>query len=99
MPIAAKPPVAVISATAPTTKAAVRSALLIPAPSKLRQIRQAAPQPRRPRPDDRKAPRSEEHTSEPQSLMRISYAVFCLKKQKTNTHPTNRVHRLIKSNP
>src|SRR3546814_2621954 len=31
------------------------------------------------------APRSEEHTSELQSLMRISYAVFCLKKkQKTN---------------
>src|SRR3546814_4266129 len=30
-------------------------------------------------------PRSEEHTSELQSLMRISYAVFCLKK-KNNTH-------------
>src|SRR3546814_4933351 len=30
-----------------------------------------------------RAPRSEEHTSELQSLMRISYAVFCLKKQKT----------------
>src|SRR3546814_6354454 len=32
--------------------------------------------------------RSEEHTSELQSLMRISYAVFCLKKeiQKVNTH-------------
>src|SRR3546814_3847208 len=31
--------------------------------------------------------RSEEHTSELQSLMRISYAVFCLKKQNTNiTH-------------
>src|SRR3546814_4913874 len=29
--------------------------------------------------------RSEEHTSELQSLMRISYAVFCLKKQKQNT--------------
>src|SRR3546814_7101018 len=29
--------------------------------------------------------RSEEHTSELQSLMRISYAVFCLKKNKTNT--------------
>src|SRR3546814_8531910 len=29
-----------------------------------------------------KAQRSEEHTSELQSLMRISYAVFCLKKQK-----------------
>src|SRR3546814_5153220 len=28
--------------------------------------------------------RSEEHTSELQSLMRISYAVFCLKKQKTD---------------
>src|SRR3546814_1026624 len=31
--------------------------------------------------------RSEEHTSELQSLMRISYAVFCLKK--TNTQKTN----------
>src|SRR3546814_2351905 len=32
-------------------------------------------------------PRSEEHTSELQSLMRISYAVFCLKKKKqTSTH-------------
>src|SRR3546814_10296558 len=29
--------------------------------------------------------RSEEHTSELQSLMRISYAVFCLKKKKTNS--------------
>src|SRR3546814_10026927 len=29
------------------------------------------------------AKRSEEHTSELQSLMRISYAVFCLKKKKT----------------
>src|SRR3546814_8433102 len=31
------------------------------------------------------APRSEEHTSELQSLMRTSYAVFCLKKKKNNT--------------
>src|SRR3546814_7104050 len=31
-------------------------------------------------------PRSEEHTSELQSLMRISYAVFCLKKQNTHIH-------------
>src|SRR3546814_7169884 len=30
--------------------------------------------------------RSEEHTSELQSLMRISYAVFCLKKQKIPLH-------------
>src|SRR3546814_3013908 len=32
--------------------------------------------------DGRRAVRSEEHTSELQSLMRISYAVFCLKKKK-----------------
>src|SRR3546814_10042407 len=33
--------------------------------------------------------RSEEHTSELQSLMRISYAVFCLKKKKQKTESTN----------
>src|SRR3546814_9662683 len=32
------------------------------------------------------AKRSEEHTSELQSLMRISYAVFCLKKKQITTH-------------
>src|SRR3546814_1000547 len=40
--------------------------------------------------------RSEEHTSELQSLMRISYAVFCLKKKNTSTHkrnPTTTYHR------
>src|SRR3546814_8484011 len=31
-------------------------------------------------------PRSEEHTSELQSLMRISYAVFCLKKKRKTIH-------------
>src|SRR3546814_1914634 len=45
------------------------------------------------------SPRSEEHTSELQSLMRISYAVFCLKKKKiiikqknttTQTHTTHK---------
>src|SRR3546814_1729528 len=35
--------------------------------------------------------RSEEHTSELQSLMRISYAVFCLKKKKRR--PTNNYHK------
>src|SRR3546814_2314389 len=39
--------------------------------------------------------RSEEHTSELQSLMRISYAVFCLKK-KNNRH-TNRHHQNIQN--
>src|SRR3546814_3731654 len=33
--------------------------------------------------------RSEEHTSELQSLMRISYAVFCLKKKKQHTKTHN----------
>src|SRR3546814_2522246 len=43
--------------------------------------------------------RSEEHTSELQSLMRISYAVFCLKKTKTNSHadPSN-INRSYQSN-
>src|SRR3546814_7533562 len=38
------------------------------------------------RPEEAEQPRrrSEEHTSELQSLMRISYAVFCLKKKKKN---------------
>src|SRR3546814_7330277 len=36
--------------------------------------------------------RSEEHTSELQSLMRISYAVFCLKKKKKNTLNTHMRH-------
>src|SRR3546814_7748855 len=38
--------------------------------------------------------RSEEHTSELQSLMRISYAVFCLKKKKT--HTTTLINKRIK---
>src|SRR3546814_1848003 len=43
---------------------------------------------------DRREPtsRSEEHTSELQSLMRISYAVFCLKKKKKNQNKTQPTH-------
>src|SRR3546814_5226703 len=37
-------------------------------------------------------PRSEEHTSELQSLMRISYAVFCLKKKNNQILDTSRYH-------
>src|SRR3546814_8086526 len=36
--------------------------------------------------DETEPSRSEEHTSELQSLMRISYAVFCLKKKNTKLH-------------
>src|SRR3546814_8866568 len=45
--------------------------------------------------------RSEEHTSELQSLMRISYAVFCLKKKKptkTNTKKYKNLQETIKKN-
>src|SRR3546814_2915629 len=38
--------------------------------------------------------RSEEHTSELQSLMRISYAVFCLKKKKPSVHTTKIINNL-----
>src|SRR3546814_10224518 len=40
--------------------------------------------------------RSEEHTSELQSLMRISYAVFCLKKKKKKTSTFNRTTTITK---
>src|SRR3546814_9039344 len=39
-------------------------------------------------------PRSEEHTSELQSLMRISYAVFCLKKKKNIHKKTSMIYIL-----
>src|SRR3546814_3982191 len=39
--------------------------------------------------DEDSAERSEEHTSELQSLMRISYAVFCLKKKKKKKNYIN----------
>src|SRR3546814_7905505 len=40
---------------------------------------------------ERREVRSEEHTSELQSLMRISYAVFCLKKKKTKNNKHSEV--------
>src|SRR3546814_8696030 len=44
--------------------------------------------------------RSEEHTSELQSLMRISYAVFCLKKKNNNkTEHTTEITYTIKNSP
>src|SRR3546814_3248301 len=41
--------------------------------------------------------RSEEHTSELQSLMRISYAVFCLKKKKNTTTVKKLSEQLVRS--
>src|SRR3546814_6709925 len=42
----------------------------------------------------RRRHRSEEHTSELQSLMRISYAVFCLKKKIQKTHKYTKQHSM-----
>src|SRR3546814_2569610 len=41
--------------------------------------------------------RSEEHTSELQSLMRISYAVFCLKKKKKKDYSRDKMSEIIRS--
>src|SRR3546814_3434094 len=51
------------------------AALIVPPPQSARPVRH----------NRCPASRSEEHTSELQSLMRISYAVFCLKKKHTPT--------------
>src|SRR3546814_7401706 len=48
--------------------------------------------------EEKYASRSEEHTSELQSLMRISYAVFCLKK-KITTHHNNSTQNNTKTIP
>src|SRR3546814_7061913 len=53
-----------------------------PSPAMTTSDAQTSPSP----PPPAAKPRSEEHTSELQSLMRISYAVFCLKKKNTHNH-------------
>src|SRR3546814_5060303 len=45
------------------------------------------------------APRSEEHTSELPSPMRISYAVFCLKQKNTYTNTAHHHHQRIQTTP
>src|SRR3546814_5186151 len=69
--------------------AALSGGAKCPSPSQLRQGRSIAgtylPSNEETKPSER---RSEEHTSELQSLMRISYAVFCLKKKKQTTTVT-----------
>src|SRR3546814_6832152 len=61
-----------------------------PAPLPLRRVRAQARRAREAGQGHRQPRRSEEHTSELQSLMRISYAVFCLKKKNnTKPHKTN----------
>src|SRR3546814_2260617 len=68
-----------------------------PAPRTARHSGAAAsPCPGAKEPPDSPAPaRSEEHTSELQSLMRISYAVFCLKKKKDYEQLEFFNHRMV----
>src|SRR3546814_6809837 len=64
-----------LASVAPPTRVPAAAVAVAPPPMSLFAVRRdAAP-----------AGRSEEHTSELQSLMRISYAVFCLKKKKKKT--------------
>src|SRR3546814_6541769 len=76
-----------------------RSPRRTPAPPAPRGSRQPGPDqgssrrgPIQRRTTPRRRERSEEHTSELQSLMRISYAVFCLKKKKNRHKTTTRNH-------
>src|SRR3546814_8124342 len=66
----------------PGAMAGIETRRLLPLDDGIRQQRRAT-----------QPPRSEEHTSELQSLMRISYAVFCLKTKNqptyTQTHATH----------
>src|SRR3546814_9236503 len=56
------------------------------------QARRDLPARRKAAKGDARRVRSEEHTSELQSLMRISYAVFCLKKKNNTNHTTDDPH-------
>src|SRR3546814_10857698 len=58
------------------------------APAEPRTVADRIPAPRRPCRWQSAVQRSEEHTSELQSLMRISYAVFCLKKKNNKNNNT-----------
>src|SRR3546814_6569107 len=71
-------------------------------PESLRRSAESQSLPLRPPAGNHRTCRSEEHTSELQSLMRISYAVFCLKKKKNNklnntiaTNPSQFIHHDI----
>src|SRR3546814_4243792 len=61
-------------------------------PARFRPRRGGRPAPERATWHKAKADRSEEHTSELQSLMRISYAVFCLKKKKNSMNKKQACH-------
>src|SRR3546814_1703193 len=73
-----------LASRATTTNQATASAAGLS--SRRFKARRSQPKGRARLPRTRPAGRSEEHTSELQSLMRISYAVFCLKKKNNQSH-------------
>src|SRR3546814_9210652 len=79
---------------------ALRGARHPPGRSRARHRTRSAHQNRDPSGSDLGHPfglRSEEHTSELQSLMRISYAVFCLKKKKTRSIESHKTNNTLKT--
>src|SRR3546814_3651826 len=72
---------------APRRRKVIRSARQ-PRCGPARRLQRPSPNRSPTRPIKMKSRRSEEHTSELQSLMRISYAVFCLKKKKNKKSKT-----------
>src|SRR3546814_1828807 len=72
-----------LAADPATGRAGVRATMVAPSPRRFKGGTRSRPPARR---ATTPQPRSEEHTSELQSLMRISYAVFCLKKNNKNHH-------------
>src|SRR3546814_5431786 len=82
------------STAPPSFSTASRAAFEAPATLKLSLVFSSPLASRRTPSLPPRASRSEEHTSELQSLMRISYAVFCLKKNiKNDTHITQTTRR------
>src|SRR3546814_6932489 len=79
--------IAVLSVAPATRRLPLTSTSVRFAP-RLRRSTRASPPLFSPREPDAPDCRSEEHTSELQSLMRISYAVFCLKQKKQQQHNT-----------
>src|SRR3546814_8988888 len=84
-PVACRPQLIPRSSAMITRRNLIAGSAMLGAAAVARSALAALPEPAYPA-GPGTAPRSEEHTSELQSLMRISYAVFCLKKKKqTNT--------------
>src|SRR3546814_6648280 len=80
-------------------RAAARDAALYDARARVRRPHVPCPAPGQDQLLHEMHRRSEEHTSELQSLMRISYAVFCLKKKYNNIMHSNEPYNIVNHSP